>query len=392
MRKSGIRSSVILLLWICLMSPTWLYGQNNVQKKFQTSLGTWYFLGETRFEKRMTCKGVEFGGLSGITYNPQQDIYYIISDDPGKFAPARFFTVKINLNDGHLDDGDVNCLGFTMLLDKKGGFFRRNSIDPEAIVWNPKGTLFISSEGGLLKTSSPFIREFTIDGKYIRDFKLPQNFFQVDHKKGIRTNLSLESLTLTPNGKYLFSANENALFQDGPQSDFNVASPVRILKFNTKTGRVESEYLYWVDPVAHRPVMKKAFRVNGLVELLALDDSTLIAMEREFSSGYGNSIKLYRVSLTDAEDIHTISALKDTSIQTIKAAQKELLLNLQELEIPLDNLEGMTFGPRLADGRRVFILVSDNNFNPGTQFTQFLAFAVKLNFVGTDSIKSLKKK
>jgi 3-phytase len=34
----------------------------------------------------------------------------------------------------------------------------------------------------------------------------------------------------------------------------------------------------------------------------------------------------------------------------------------------------MTFGPRLRDGRRALLLVSDNNF-AATQFTQFLLFA-----------------
>jgi hypothetical protein len=35
----------------------------------------------------------------------------------------------------------------------------------------------------------------------------------------------------------------------------------------------------------------------------------------------------------------------------------------------------MTFGPRLADGRRSLLIVSDNNFTPG-QVSQFLLFAV----------------
>ena len=59
---------------------------------------------------------------------------------------------------------------------------------------------------------------------------------------------------------------------------------------------------------------------------------------------------------------------------SIHAAQKSLLLDLDELGIPLDNVEGMTFGPNLPDGRRSLILVSDNNFSPAA-FTQFLLFA-----------------
>jgi hypothetical protein len=42
----------------------------------------------------------------------------------------------------------------------------------------------------------------------------------------------------------------------------------------------------------------------------------------------------------------------------------------------VDNLEGMTFGPALPNGKRSLVLVSDNNFNP-LQLTQFLAFEVQ---------------
>jgi hypothetical protein len=54
---------------------------------------------------------------------------------------------------------------------------------------------------------------------------------------------------------------------------------------------------------------------------------------------------------------------------------KRLLLDLNDLGITLDNVEGLTFGPQLSDGRQSLILVSDNNFST-TQFTQFLAFGV----------------
>jgi hypothetical protein len=60
---------------------------------------------------------------------------------------------------------------------------------------------------------------------------------------------------------------------------------------------------------------------------------------------------------------------------TVRPVQKTLLLDLDTLGIPLDNVEGMAFGPTLPDGRRSLILVSDNNF-AATQFTQFLLFAV----------------
>ena len=113
------------------------------------------------------------------------------------------------------------------------------------------------------------------------------------------------------------------------------------------------------------------------MELLPLDDESLIAMERSFSvgaPGTGNSIKLYKVALRGATDVNGVDSLEGM-LDRVRPARKTLLLDLDELGIPLDNVEGLTFGPRLPDGRRSVVLVSDNNF-AATQFTQFLLFAL----------------
>lgn len=54
-----------------------------------------------------------------------------------------------------------------------------------------------------------------------------------------------------------------------------------------------------------------------------------------------------------------------------------MLLDFGNVVGVVDNLEGMTFGPPLADGRHTLLVVSDNNFNP-TQETQFIALAVEI--------------
>jgi glycerophosphoryl diester phosphodiesterase len=59
------------------------------------------------------------------------------------------------------------------------------------------------------------------------------------------------------------------------------------------------------------------------------------------------------------------------------AVSKSLLLDLSTLNIPLDNIEGITFGPTLPNGQQSIVLVSDNNFN-STQFTQFIAFGANV--------------
>ena len=62
-------------------------------------------------------------------------------------------------------------------------------------------------------------------------------------------------------------------------------------------------------------------------------------------------------------------------VEDLRTVHKKLVLNLDDLGIPLDNVEGLTFGPRLRDGRQTVVLVSDNNF-AASQFTQFLLFAL----------------
>jgi 3-phytase len=119
------------------------------------------------------------------------------------------------------------------------------------------------------------------------------------------------------------------------------------------------------------------FKTNGLVDLLAIDNNgTLLSIERSFSVGVGNAIKLYEVQLQGATDISSLDNVGGLEVDVV--AQKRLLLDFADLGLTLDNIEGLTFGPQLPDGRQSLVIVSDNNFSP-TQFTQFLSFALDLD-------------
>jgi myo-inositol-hexaphosphate 3-phosphohydrolase/phosphodiesterase/alkaline phosphatase D-like protein len=111
-------------------------------------------------------------------------------------------------------------------------------------------------------------------------------------------------------------------------------------------------------------------------------------LERAFAVGVGNTIKIYEVSLQGATDISTFDSLTTLSaaqLAAIAPAQKRLLLNFNDLELPtdpdhltgLDNVEGLALGPKLADGRQSIVLVSDNNFNT-SQYTQILTLGADL--------------
>jgi hypothetical protein len=236
----------------------------------------------------------------------------------------------------------------------------------------------LTSEGDTSRLIDPFLRFYGVDGRFLGSLPVPSYFLPTANgSSGIRNNLAFEPAGVPPNGRFFFTGTENALFQDGPAATFAGGSPSRILRYSLPTERLDRQYVYWTDPVFQAPIPPTQFSVNGLVELLPLNNEFLLAMERSFSVGVpgtGNEIKLYEVALPGADDVNGIESLAQV-LGSIRPAQKTLLLDLGTLGIPLDNVEGMTFGPDLPDGRRSLVMVSDNNF-AGTQFTQFLLFAV----------------
>ena len=78
------------------------------------------FLGQAIFPTATTFQGTTVGGLSSITYDKKRGVFYSLSDDQGQLQPARFYTLKVNLSDGHLDNGDVEFTGVTTLLAPDG--------------------------------------------------------------------------------------------------------------------------------------------------------------------------------------------------------------------------------------------------------------------------------
>ena len=230
---------------------------------------------------------------------------------------------------------------------------------------------FWTSEGHADEGVNPFVREMTLEGAYIRDFNLPEKYF-IGEGTGIRDNLAFEALTVMADQKSILLSIEGPLIQDGPEADAKQGANVRLLQFDIKSGQPVHEYVYAVEPVHKETLPFGNFSVNGVVDILALDKSRYIVVERSFSAGAGLSVKLYLADLSAATDVLALDSLKGATYQT---AQKVLLLDLADLGIPIDNIEGMTFGRTLKDGRRTLVLISDNNFR-AAQISQILVFAV----------------
>jgi hypothetical protein len=330
------------------------------------------FLGQTIFPTGTTFAGTTVGGLSSITYDAARGVFYALSDDQSQFQPARFYTLRIDPDSGHVTFEKV-----TTLRAPDGQPYPAFSLDPEGLTLTKDGELIVTSEGFATRGIAPWVRRYALDGTFLGDLPVPGAFLPTTPTHGVRQNLAFEAAAVAPDGRHLFVGMEGALVQDGPASTLAGGSPSRILRYNLETGRLDRQYVYVTDPVAEPPVPATNFSVSGLVELLPFNDEFMLSMERSFSvgaPGTGNTIKLYSVAFPGATNVDGAESLSGT-LGSIRTADKTLLLDLDTLGLPLDNVEGMTIGPTLPDGRRSLVLVSDNNF-AASQFTQFLFFAL----------------
>lgn len=331
-------------------------------------------LGIATLPPGVEVEGYPLGGLSALAWDPAADAWLALSDDRARRGPARLYSLRLALGaDGRLDDGDVEVTGVTELTAPGGLPFAAGTVDPEGLALTAGGTLLVASEGAADDGEPPAVWEAGADGSWRRAFEVPERFLPAA-RRGVRDNQAFESLTLSPDGPLLVAA-EGPLRQDGPAAGLGWGGLVRIVRFDPVSGRPVAEHAYPLDPVPAPPVPPDGFAVAGLVELLALGDGEVLALERSYVAGRGFYLRLYRASLDGAGDVSGVDSLEDAGTAVVPV-DKHLLLDLADLGAELGNVEGMALGPALADGRRLLVLVADDNF-ARDQRTRFLAFAVR---------------
>lgn len=323
-------------------------------------------IGEFVLPTGLKINGVEFGGISGLDYDPTQNVYYAISDDRSEKAPARFYKLKLDIDASGIHGLDI--AEAVTLLDSVGKPFAINDVDAESIRFNPESqTLYWSSEGD--RNGRPSVREMKLDGSFVREFTLPDAYLPDENKtRGTRNNLAFESLTITEDGKTLLAGTENALVQDGDIATLEHGSKSRIISFDIASGAVNAEHVYETDPIFVKATLPPFWNDNGLSEFVTVGPD-LLTVERSYAHGVGNRISIYRASFDGASDVGGRPSLKDITAAPLK---KELLLRLDEgtFGLDIDNIESITWGPEI-DGAKTLVIASDNNFN-ADQFTQFI--------------------
>lgn len=323
-------------------------------------------LGEAVVQRALQGSAAPVGGLSGLSCETATGRCFAISDDRSQFGPARIYELALELRGGRL--AAAEAVAEITLRQADGSAFAYDTIDPESLARTVAGHWIVASEGRADSGLPAALLEFTGEGEWVGTVPLPRAL-RPREGAGIRHNQALESVAISPDGRWLFTATESALRQDGRAASPERGSPCRLLKIDLATRRVEFTYRYLTEPIAEAPE-GDAFAVNGLVDLLALNGERLLALERSFTAGKGNTVRLFMV------DLSLSRARRGGRRAARLAVAKRLLLDIATLGVAPDNLEAMAFGPMLADGRRTLLLLADDNFNPTVQRSQVLALAL----------------
>jgi hypothetical protein len=230
--------------------------------------------------------------------------------------------------------------------------FRRWRIGPNVAVDVPHATpdleaIALSRDGFVVADEAgPHIYEVDRAGRVRRELPIPPCLL------GARRNKSLESLAITPDGRFLFAANEEATKEDGDLATSHRGTRVRLVRVDRASGET-SATIYVTDHVIRR-------RGDwGVADVAALSETEVLVLERGWSKGYGNSARIYH-ALRERDGAMTKSLVVDLAALDVSGLSLPRPREPQPTPL-LDNFEGLAVGPRLPNGQSSLISVSDDN-------------------------------
>lgn len=312
-----------------------------------------------------------YGSLSGLVRDPLSPQWVAAIDDRDG---SRLAWITVDLTDAGVR------VTPTRLMPLSAGpgvpVEVATKADLEAITALPDGSFLVSEEGHRSADGGiwqPAILHVTRDGVVTGVVSYPPAFRLRDGGRGVRDNQGFESLTRTPRGR-LIAGLEQPLLEDGDRSSFDRGARGRLVEFEPRRGgwRPGRQWIYPIDATPRVEGFDEicADGQNGLADLLAVSDTTLIALERaclrdRASGRTTNPVQLFLVELG-----------------RYRRVRKSLLLDLSTLRdrlspalARLDNFEALAFGPPSAFGPSLLV-VSDDNFRP-SQVTSFLLFGLR---------------
>ncbi|MEM1071813.1 MAG: esterase-like activity of phytase family protein [Planctomycetota bacterium] len=365
-----------------LRRPVWIAGLWLFAGASGASAQSLELLAELSIEGFARAEGLAFAGISGLDYDPQSQRWIAVSNDSGTLGPVRFFGMRIELGPR----------GFTLFeLDQaqalnhsNGEIFESGLHQPGSvriIPADPPGDepyLVWTSEGVLSEGKRAGVFEMCTGATFMDWFETP-GYLAHGHDEGApigpRPDRAYESIALMPDHS-LIAAFEQPLAQDGPPSVAGSGTvPVRLVHFDYWSAAPKREYVYELEePPAGAP----AGTERSLVELIAVDDNTLVSIESIMVPNQGRSprakTELYLVELAGATDVHGTESLRDPDGYT--PVIKRRLGDTDSLGLQGARYNAGAFWHELGDGRQALVLVSDNA-NDTYRPTYFAALAVE---------------
>ena len=311
----------------------------------------------------------KYGSISGLAPDARTKQWLGVIDDRDA---SRVVWLTVNVGEKGLEVAP----GRMQELSAAPGIEARRVInaDLESIVALPDGTFVMAEEGHVRDGAvwQPALLHATHEGVVTRVIEFPKEFqITGDGKTGLRDNQGFEGLAVTPRGR-LIAGLEQPLMQDGAIT-FERGGTGRLVEFEPSgsTFRAARQWRYQISPT---PQIENFDLLcgdgeNGLVELLALSDTTLLAMER--------------ACLTTKDRQFTANTIQLFSVELVAGdARKRLLLDFKDITSRLssalsrlENFEALTFGP-IVNGQATLLIASDDNFRK-TQKTAFLLFGMR---------------
>lgn len=322
-------------------------------------------------------------GLSGfVRFN--EDRYLAVSD---LHAFIHRLTIEVDVRTGEILNARFD--GPLRLTDTLGIPFPEpeQAMDREGIVYDPATkTVWIANEQAGADTTMPSISQHSwttgrMTEVLVADCDGPLHAFC-----NMRTNQGFESLTRSPDGEAIWTANEQSLTIDGGVPTTSQGAVVRLQRFDGSMQPI-AQYAYVTAPLSEStPPRIAEWSISGLVELLALPGGALLALERAVVGGPAGDpivrIRIYQVHVQGATDISREPWATGLLAATdpYSTVQKGLLIELSGRTGRESNFnyEGMAFGPRLENGDRSLILIADN-----AEGTDQSLYALRLSGTGS---------
>ncbi|MGV9450923.1 caspase, EACC1-associated type [Streptomyces sp. NPDC003635] len=318
---------------------------------------------------KITFQGRRVVGLSSLSVSRDDRTALSLADNS---SPVLF---RMTLGDPG-EPPEPRLTGLTQLLRRDGSPYGAQGFDGEALAVEKGGdTVLVASE------YAPSIGRYSLaTGKLLDELPVPRAFRASAPGGDAQRGAIFESLALSPDGSRLYVGLEDPLGRDGTWRGGN---RIRILRYTGEPGgayRVDGQLAYETD---------SGLRLADLAP--TGDGDRFLALERGYTEGQGNSVRVYEVSLAGLQDITGMPSLEKAPAAAF-AVKRELVdlgdcpssgapARQPQVNPLLDNAEGVALGAPLTEGphrgRRALHLITDDNDNP-EQITRFYTLAVDL--------------